>query len=574
MALHRLLEGSDSVPVQRTRLSVDVLGRFVCNTLDEALDSGPFDVVVIGSGMYGAYVASQIFQSGAAKKLRVLLLEAGPFLVSEHLQNLAPLGLGIPAPIAPSDDPGVAREQVWGLPWRGNVAFPGLAFCVGGKSLYWGGWCPRLTAADLARWPSAVASELAQLYPRLEIETGVTPTADFILGPLHSELSSRFTAAAAALPWIENVPGSMNGVQEAPLAVQGACPGSGLFSFDKFSSAPLLVSAVRSDVASASGDSGRRLMLVPNTRVLSLEEVGGRVVGLDASEHGQHRELEFTARTRVVLALSAIESTRLALESFPTPLMGRNLMVHLRSDLVVRVKRSALGSPAALQTSALLVRGLSAGRRFHIQVVAVGSRNHNPEESLFRMVPDLDILDDLLGSLDSDWVTIVLRSVGETVGDRSTSVPHAGGSWIDLSPFERDENGMQRAWVQLGSDLQDLALWQAMERASLEIAAAVAGSPSNIEYLHDDGWKATPPDVMQPFPSFRRGLGSTYHESGTLWMGTDPTQSVTDVNARFHHIANAYACDQSIFPTVGSVNPVLTGLCLARRLAEHLVSLF
>lgn len=38
-----------------------------------------------------------------------------------------------------------------------------------------------------------------------------------------------------------------------------------------------------------------------------------------------------------------------------------------------------------------------------------------------------------------------------------------------------------------------------------------------------------------------------------------------------HQVANAYACDQSAFPTVGSVNPVLTGLTLARRLAEQLL---
>jgi hypothetical protein len=33
--------------------------------------------------------------------------------------------------------------------------------------------------------------------------------------------------------------------------------------------------------------------------------------------------------------------------------------------------------------------------------------------------------------------------------------------------------------------------------------------------------------------------------------------------------ANAYCCDQAIFPTVGSANPVLTGLTLAHRLAQQ-----
>ena len=55
-------------------------------------------------------------------------------------------------------------------------------------------------------------------------------------------------------------------------------------------------------------------------------------------------------------------------------------------------------------------------------------------------------------------------------------------------------------------------------------------------------------------------------------MGDDPATSVTDAVGRFHHINNAYACDQSIFPTVGSVNPVLTGLTLASRLADHIAS--
>ena len=46
--------------------------------------------------------------------------------------------------------------------------------------------------------------------------------------------------------------------------------------------------------------------------------------------------------------------------------------------------------------------------------------------------------------------------------------------------------------------------------------------------------------------------------------------SVTNTSGRFHHISNAFACDQSLFPTVGSVNPVLTGLTLAGRVVEAL----
>lgn len=571
--IKRLVEASDDTAVQRTRFSLDAVARYSCNALDEALASGPFDVVVVGSGMYGAYLAQELAQRGAGKQLRVLVLEAGPFLVSEHVQNLALIGLNVPDELLPAFDPGVARELVWGIPWRGNVPFTGLAFCVGGKSLYWGGWCPELTAGDLLRWPAAVAADLSALYPTLEREIGVTPGVDFIHGPLHDALKARFEAAAAAVSQLEDVAGSVNGVTDAPLAVQGSAPASGLFSFDKFSSAPLLVGAIRRDVAASGGaDSARRLMLVPNTRALKLNVQGGRVHSVEVAEHGVRRTIPLSARGAVALCASAVESTRLALESFPTPLMGRNLMVHLRSDLTVRIKRSAFGPLPDLQTCALLVRGKQGARRFHLQVVGVGSRSGNPEESLFRMVPDIDLLEPLLGSLDSEWVTLVLRSVGETVGDRVSPVPRSGGSWIDLSPFEVDELGFRRAWVQLASDPADHDLWRAMEAASLVLAAKVAGAPSNIEYQHGHGWQQSPPDLSAPFPPWRRGLGSTYHESGTLWMGDDPSSSVTDSNARFHHVTNAYGCDQAVFPTVGSVNPVLTGLCLSRRLASHLAN--
>src|SRR5439155_20623794 len=86
------------------------------------------------------------------------------------------------------------RGLVWGIPWRGNVDFIGQAYCVGGKSLYWGGWCPRLLASDLAAWPPSVAQYLNQNYPLLEQQTGVNVKTDFIQGPLFSLLKQRVSA--------------------------------------------------------------------------------------------------------------------------------------------------------------------------------------------------------------------------------------------------------------------------------------------------------------------------------------------------------------------------------------------
>jgi hypothetical protein len=54
-------------------------------------------------------------------------------------------------------------------------------------------------------------------------------------------------------------------------------------------------------------------------------------------------------------------------------------------------------------------------------------------------------------------------------------------------------------------------------------------------------------------------------------MGDDPTQSVTNPNCRFHGIKNAYVVGPALFPTIGSPNPMLTGIALARRLGDHLL---
>src|SRR6266571_3730679 len=123
MPLNRLLDsGQQIVPppdVQRTSLGIDALSRFVCNTWDEATANSTrqFDAVVVGAGMFGGYCADKIFRFGQANNLKVLVLDAGAFLTPTHVQNLPNAGLNVPGAINPANDPGSARELVWGIPW-------------------------------------------------------------------------------------------------------------------------------------------------------------------------------------------------------------------------------------------------------------------------------------------------------------------------------------------------------------------------------------------------------------------------------------------------------------------------
>jgi choline dehydrogenase-like flavoprotein len=353
--------------------------------------------------------------------------------------------------------------------------------------------------------------------------------------------------------------------------VQGGPPVSGLFGSDKFSSLPLLIDRIRRDVRDANGsDAARRLFLVPRAHVVTLHTSGDTVDGIEVDVPSGREVLAVGPGCEVVLAASAIESTRLALHSFPSLLMGRNLMAHVRSDFAVRVARSALPPlPGRAQTAALLVRGEAPTGRFHLQVTASTSP-HGSDELLFRLIPDLEELAAHTAAPDPDWIPITIRGIGEMTGDRTSPVPHPERSWIDLSPFERDEYGVPRAYVHLVASPGDVATWRAMDAAALDLARAVAGAPDRIQYFWGGGWRGEPFPLDRPFPEWHRGLGTTYHESGTLWMGEDPATSVTDPSGRFHHIANAHVCDQSLFPTVGSANPVLTGLTLARHVARSL----
>jgi hypothetical protein len=517
--------------------------------------------------MYGGAVATKLYR---LTRRRILVLDAGSFLIPEHVQNMAQIGFNVPGAIPPTADPGVARELVWGLPWRGNVDFPGLAYCAGGKSLFWGGWCPRLTAANLIDWPSATAAYLNANYDVLEDEIGVSVTTDFISGPLFIALRDACQAATPGVPNIELGLGT-NGVADAPLAVQGEPPASGLFSFDKYSVMPALIGAIREDAGNSGGDdSHRRLFLVPRAHVVRFYENGGTVHTLEVDVNGGRQFLNIQPDAAVILAASTIETTRIALHSSPSPLMGRNLQAHVRSDFTVRIRRAAFpGLPTDVETAALLIRGLAPTGRFHLQITA-SAHSGGSDALLFHMIPDLDLLDEQLMNDDPDWITVTVRGVGETHGDRTTTIPNSNASWINLSPFDVDEFGVPRAFVHFALGANDAATWQAMDQASVDLVQAIAGAPGNIEYLYDGGFQTAPFPFNRPFPEWHRGLGTTYHEAGTLWMGYDAATSVTDPVGRFHHLANAYACDQSIFPTVGSVNPTLTGVTLARRLAQAL----
>ena len=70
--------------------------------------------------------------------------------------------------------------------------------------------------------------------------------------------------------------------------------------------------------------------------------------------------------------------------------------------------------------------------------------------------------------------------------------------------------------------------------------------------------------------SKRIPLAGVAHQSGTCRFGTDPATSVLDVTCKTHDVDNLYVVDSSFFPSSSSVNPSLTVIANALRVASHL----
>ncbi|HEV7587167.1 MAG TPA: family 16 glycoside hydrolase [Longimicrobium sp.] len=594
---------------QTTDFSRDILGRYVCNGLDEALRSAdpatspaarPFDIIVIGGGTFGAGVAQHAFFRGGNH--RILVLEGGPLALPEHVQNLPAIGVNAAGPTSiqalrdqGAFGPDKPRNEVWGLPWHSPTPFSGLAYCVGGRSVFWGGWSPRPLSSELpaARWPAAVLQDLTVAggdFDKAASQIGVTETNDFIFGPLHEVLRKRLfdgikaggvrsAVPIAQLPDgpIEGKPGDKDLAKlEAPLAVQGRAPRSGYFPMNKFSTVPLLMRAARMAFQESNGDdTQKRLMVVPNCHVVRLVQDGGRVTAVETNRG----TVTVQPQGVVVVALGTIESTRLVLSSFPQIAAqgnaGKNLIAHLRSNLTIRVPRSSLAELPTdvkeLQASALFVKGRhdfpgGAQGHFHLQVTAagLGPKDADSEAEMWKKIPDIDHYDRFLLADDSHAV-ITLRGIGEMESENPSS-----RVFLDSEP---DEFGVPRAHVTIAPSARDRALWDVMDGAADDGALALAGGKP-YDVLVGGVWKPVaagqPAASVFPFAGRRDGLGTTHHEAGTLRIG-EGADAPADSNGRLRGTVNAYVAGPALFPTVGSPNPMLTGLALGRRLARHLV---
>jgi GMC oxidoreductase/Domain of Unknown Function (DUF1080) len=301
----------------------------------------------------------------------------------------------------------------------------------------------------------------------------------------------------------------------------------------------------------------------------------------------------------VVIALGTVETTRVALTTFQQSLAGRaaqrmgtNLVAHLRSNLTVRVPRAAIAANLpptlipSLQCSALLVKGkASTGRTFHFQITASGLQKlgADSEAELFKKIPSLEHFQDMLRATD-DTVVITIRGIGDMT-------PRNPDSFIDLSTLEFDFQ-RPKAVVHLGNakatpqafpgsaqTQQDRVTWGEMDAVADKIALIFAGNEAfdilagpNRTIPVPAGTRTQRLAALAAFTARRDDLGTTHHDAGTMRMGDNIADAVTNDFGRIHDTTNCYVAGPALFPTVGSPNPMLTGVALGRRTGDLLNS--
>jgi choline dehydrogenase-like flavoprotein len=68
----------------------------------------------------------------------------------------------------------------------------------------------------------------------------------------------------------------------------------------------------------------------------------------------------------------------------------------------------------------------------------------------------------------------------------------------------------------------------------------------------------------------RLGISSVAHQNGTIRFGVDPATSALNLSCRMHELDNLYVADSSFFVSSSAVNPTLTIIANALRVADHI----
>jgi choline dehydrogenase-like flavoprotein len=554
-------------------------------SIEDLRDHGDDDriaapVCVVGAGAAGIALALALDRAG----IDVCLLESGG-----------------PRPDAAVD--GLGEIESVGLRRLSHTAT--RARGIGGTTALWTGRCGLLDPIDFARRPWIAGSgwpidhtDLAPFVARAGQVLGLGPAryagvrADEIVGPPAHQWDLR---------WFEPIgyQFSTHGGDVADTAQAAPVDPDDPLASLHHAGAPRATHVGEANLPALTASSRVRLLSHAHVTEILLDPAGSSVVGVRASSI-TGRRLQVDAPV-VVLCTGGVDAPRLLLSSRSVhangigngqDLVGRYLMDHpyttiatyprgaghsLRRRLGHRwidrggarhVYSSALRLSPALQRDEGLLNGVAYViergdrpaplRRARDAVVALrGSwdRAHLSEAGAVARRPDR-----LAWNAYERWVLRRPSLADPDLVEIDTMVEQLPdpASRITLSRT-RDALGMEKAVVD----------WRAADleyETTQRLAELLLGELRRLGYETPD--RSARLDVGAD--RWRDDVYDSSHPMGATRMAADPRHGVVDRDLQVHGVAGLHIASGSVFATSGHINPTLTIVTLALRLAEHL----
>jgi choline dehydrogenase-like flavoprotein len=517
------------------------------------MDDTHYDVIIIGSGPGGGSVAHRLAPTGK----RILVLERGDYLPREQ-DNWRSKAVFV-------DGKYQAPETWYGR--NGETFHPGLHYYVGGNSKVYGAALIRLRERDFEdvqhkdglspAWPLGYADfepyyQQAEALFHVHGRQGEDPneprrSADFPYPPVSHE------------PLVQNLCEGLTrqGLNpfHLPLGIlldekNGRATNTSVcIRCDAFDGFPCLLNG-KADAQVICIDP--TLARYPNVSLLTgayasrleTDASGRRIEAVQVRRNGVSER--YTADL-VVVACGALSSALLLLRSasarHPDGLangsgqVGRNYMRHNQSVLMAILKQK--------------------------------------NTTVFQKT--LGLSDYYFGAPDWDYPLGLIQMCATAHGEqvRGEEVPHWLNDWLPETPFDLIADHAFDFWLS-SEDLPrpDNRIYYDGDRVVLDV------HETNMEAHHR--LRAKLKEIMTregaaPYLLERKlyfgkdiPIGGTAHQAGTLRFGTDPATSVLDLHCRAHEVDNLYVTDASFFPSIGAVNPTLTIIANALRVADHL----
>jgi choline dehydrogenase-like flavoprotein len=553
-----------------------------------------FDVLVIGSGASGGWVAKELTERG----LTVAMLEAGPPRVPTHdfTEHMWPYqmkfrGFGDQQQLLRTQP--VQRlcyacdeysHQFFVNDLEHPYTFPaGKPFMwirgrqVGGKTFCWARESYRYSDYEFKAasrdgygedWPISY-EELEPYYDRVESFIGVSgsreglpqfPDGQF-LPPMKLSCGALLAKDVIQRKFGWRVIPDRVANLTVPHRGRPACHycdqcQRGCYTGSYFSSPAVTLPAA---------DGTGKLTLVSDAIVSHLLMArSGHAEGVHYIDRVTHEHRDSYARA-VVVAAGALESTRILLNSqstsYPqgvgnsTGMLGRYLMDHFTIE-------GGGGLIPSLRSSTREAAGRPCG--FLIPRYVNGGNNRDRNSNFLRGYRfDGDGSQELYGH------AFLMPEFGDRWRERIRSeIPYyfaidaqgeclpRSDNYVKLDPTRKDAWDIPVLHINASYGENEKAMAEAMRE--------------NIAAILDEmklGDLTLPKNELSIF-------GKNIHECGTARMGNDPRKSVVDRNCKVHDARNVFVTDGAVFVTQGCYEPTLTIMAISARAGEHIAETF